>query len=58
MYTPVNPSFTVKKWALRGPKLDGYVFVMTPKLFPFTADAFSDRKENRAQLFKANDVVS
>ena len=29
MYTPVNPSFTIKKWGLRGSKLYRYVFVMT-----------------------------
>ena len=29
MYTPVNPSFTIKKWGLRGSKLYRHVFVMT-----------------------------
>ena len=28
LYTPVNPSFTVKKWGLRGSKLHRRVFVM------------------------------
>ena len=28
MYTPVNPSFTIKKWGLRGSKLYRYVVVM------------------------------
>ena len=28
MYTPVNPSFTKRKWGLRGSKLYRYVFVM------------------------------
>ena len=28
MYTPVNPSFTIKRWGLRGSKLYRYVFVM------------------------------
>ena len=28
MYTPVNPSFTIQKWGLRGPKLYKYVFRM------------------------------
>ena len=28
MYTPVNPSFTIYKWSLRGTKLYRYVFVM------------------------------
>ena len=28
MYTPVNPSFTIKKWGLRGSNLYGHVFVM------------------------------
>ena len=28
MYTPVNPSFTIYKWGLRGSKLYGHVFVM------------------------------
>ena len=29
MYTPVNPSFTIYQWGLRGSKLYRYVFVMT-----------------------------
>ena len=29
MYTPVNPSFTIQKWGLRGSKLYRHVFVMT-----------------------------
>ena len=28
MYTPVNPSFSIYKWGLRGSKLYRYVFVM------------------------------
>ena len=28
LYTPVNPSFTLSKWGLRGSKLYKYVFVM------------------------------
>ena len=28
MYTPVNPSFTIWKWGLRGSKLCRYVFMM------------------------------
>ena len=28
MYTPVNPSFTISKWGLRGSKLYRHVFVM------------------------------
>ena len=28
MYTPVNPSFTIQKWGLRGSKSYRYVFVM------------------------------
>ena len=28
MYTPVNPSFTILKWGLRGSKLYRRVFVM------------------------------
>ena len=31
MYTPVNPSFTIEKWGLRGSKLYWHVFVMTYK---------------------------
>ena len=31
MYTPVNPSFTIEKWGLRGSKLYRHVFVMTYK---------------------------
>ena len=28
MYTPVNPSFTIQRWGLRGSKLYRHVFVM------------------------------
>ena len=28
MYTPVNPSFIIQKWGLRGSKLYRHVFVM------------------------------
>ena len=28
MYNPVNPSFTIQKWGLRGPKLYRHVFVI------------------------------
>ena len=28
VYTPVNPSFTIQKWGLRGSKLYKHVFVM------------------------------
>ena len=28
MHTPVNPSFTIQKWGLRGSKLHMHVFVM------------------------------
>ena len=28
IYTPVNPSFTIYKWGLRGSKLYSHVFVM------------------------------
>ena len=28
MYTPVNPSFTIEKWVLRGSKLYRHVFAM------------------------------
>ena len=28
MYTPLNPSFTIYKWSLRGSKLYRHVFVM------------------------------
>ena len=31
-YTPVNPSFTTKKWGLRGSKLYRHVFVMEVKM--------------------------
>ena len=30
MYAPVNPSFTIQKWGLRGSKLYRYVFLMVP----------------------------
>ena len=29
MYTPVNPSFTILKWGVRGNSLHGHVFVMS-----------------------------
>ena len=32
MYTPANPSFTIKKWGLRGSKLYRHVFVMSTVL--------------------------
>ena len=32
MYTPVNPSFTIYKWGLRGSTLYRHVFVMSLKL--------------------------
>ena len=35
MYTPVNPSFTVQKWGLRGAKLYRHVFVMPDGLTLF-----------------------
>ena len=28
MYTPVNPSFTIYKWEVRGSSFHGHVFVM------------------------------
>ena len=28
MYTPVNPSFSIQKWGVRGCSLHGLVFVM------------------------------
>ena len=34
MYTPVNPTFTIQKWGLKGSKLYRYVFVM-PEVDPF-----------------------
>ena len=39
MYTPVNPSFTIQKWGLRGSKLYRYVFVTV--LSRFTVRHFS-----------------
>ena len=33
MYTPVNTSFTIYKWGLRGPKLYRYVFLMSLTVF-------------------------
>ena len=37
MYTPINPSFTILKWGLRGSKLYRLVFLMTflNFVFPF-----------------------
>ena len=34
VYTPINPSFTIWKWGLRGSKLYRYVFVMKNKKLP------------------------
>ena len=36
MYTPVNPSFTIYKWGLRGSKLYRRVFVMSGRTFSLT----------------------
>ena len=33
MYTPVNPSFTILKWGVRGSSLHGLVYVMNFKAF-------------------------
>ena len=34
MYTPVNPSFTIKKWGLRESKLYRHVFIMKKIYMP------------------------
>ena len=44
MYTPVNPSFTIQKWGVRGCSLHGLVFVMGAKLLPCHGD---DRVTNQ-----------
>ena len=42
MYTPVNPSFTIQKWGLRGSKLYRHVYVMFKGPFH---DTFGQRTE-------------
>ena len=42
MYTPVNPSFTIQKWGLRGSKLYRRVYVMFKGPF---YDTFGQRAE-------------
>ena len=41
MYTPVNPSFTIQKWGLRGSKLYRHVFVMWRMEFARTGKSCS-----------------
>ena len=36
MYTPVNPSFTIKKWGVRGCRLHGRVCMIGSKLHVFS----------------------
>ena len=33
MYTPVNPSFTIKKWGVMGSSLHGHVILMNTNSF-------------------------
>ena len=37
MYTPVNPSFTISKWGLKGSKLYRHVFMMSRKCHNYEA---------------------
>ena len=41
MYNPVNPSFTVEKWGLRGSKLYRHVSVMLKNMRLSASDAIS-----------------
>ena len=45
MYTPVNPSFTIQKWGLRGSVLYRYVFVMCNPMH--THNMWSCRKKKK-----------
>ena len=45
MYTPVNPSFTIQKWGLRGSKLYRHVFVMGSFLLIFSANEKKKKKK-------------
>ena len=44
MYTPVNPSFTIQKWGLRGSKLYRRVFVMATANRQDDLDRYSTKK--------------
>ena len=44
MYTPVNPSFTIQKWGLRGSELYRRVFVVRM----LYSDKFMDRSMNKS----------
>ena len=54
MYTPVNPSFTIQKWGVKGYTLHGHVsmmvfFVLSAHLFFFTLiirDVFCNRGDS------------
>ena len=54
MYTPVNPSFTIWKWGLRGSKLYRHVLVMRAKLRTCTSIC-RRRARARIRLLRYND---
>ena len=47
LYTPVNPSFTILKWGLRGCSLHGHVFVMSRAYGYFSR--YIDEKGNSSE---------
>ena len=56
-YTPVNPSFTIKKWDMRGYTFHGHVFLMsifTHRLFRsrFRAKPYVRLSKSRMVTFK------
>ena len=53
MYTPVNPSFTISKWGLRGSKLYRRVFVMR-KQFARSVNAYFLEKKIRKHISKCH----
>ena len=48
MYTPVNPSFTIYKWGVRGYKTHGHVILMVEYL----EDIFSDDEASCVRVEK------
>ena len=43
IYFPLNPSFTILKWGLRGSKLYRYVFVMCEYIYPQPVCTWSNK---------------
>ena len=50
---PVNPSFTIQKWGLRGSKLYRHVFVMVPEIWFFRKETLNVAV---SKAFSVNDL--